>query len=186
MITLRAIAAKTKLLRALRTQIVAWRTLRIEQRQLLNSYDLEEYFAHRNNEAAFKARDQAIRVGIGYGDVFMISKTTGRVITSCAEATMFLLEYPGFLIRRRVETIQMPTYNGIDLNGRMEDTGDHRCLIKTLTYDEMVTRCNERNQLIPDGVGPQDMNALAAEQVTNESGLDEFHSSASKRSRLQY
>jgi len=183
MITLRVIAAKTKLLHALRIQIMAWRTLRIEQRQLLNSHDLEEYFAYRNNEAAFKTRDQTIRLSIGYGDVFMVSKKTGRVITSCAEATMFLLEYPGFLIRRRVETIPMPTYNDIDLKGRMVDTGDHRCFIKTLTYDEMVTRCNDRHQLIPDGVGPQELNE---EQVTHESGPDEFHGSASKRSRLQY
>jgi hypothetical protein len=188
MTTLRAIATDTKLLRELRVQIVAWKNLRIEQRQLLNSHDLTEYIAHRNDDAGFKKKDEDIRISIGRGDLFMVSNKTGRVITSCAEASMYLVEYPGFLIRNRVETIRMPRYNNIDSKGRMVDTGNNRCLIQTITYGEMVQRCTDRNQTMPDGVQPpQDPDTSVDRHIIDEesAGPDQDVESASnKRSRL--
>jgi hypothetical protein len=189
MSTLRAIATNTKLLCDLRVQIVAWKNLRIEQRYLLNSHDLTEYFAYRNDDTGFEKRDHDIRISIGRGDLFMVSSKSGRIITSCAEASMYLVEYPGFLIRNRVETIRMPSYNDIDTKGRMVDTGDHRCLIQTLTYGEMVQRCNNRHQTVPDGGQPQDPDTLIDRHIIEESEksadseqVDE--SASNKRSRL--
>ncbi len=147
--TLRCVANTTVVLRGLRDQLVGWQAIRQEQRQLLDSQDHDEYFVHRNNDRGFKLRDEETRESVLIGETYMVDKESGSVILSTIEAKNILAEHPGYLIRRRVNTVPVPEYEGFDSSGRMIDSGSKRCCIATISHEEMLRVCHLRNQYVP-------------------------------------
>ena len=147
--TLRCVANTTAVLRGLRDQLVRWQAIRQEQRQLLDSQDHDEYFVHRNNDRGFRLQDEKTRESILRGETYMVDKKSGSVILSTTEAKNILAEYPGYLIRRRVNTVSVPEYEGFDSFGRMIDSGSKRCCIATISHEEMLRVCHLRDQYVP-------------------------------------
>jgi hypothetical protein len=119
----------------------------MEQRRLLQSQDLEEYFSHYNKNIGFTLRDEMTRTSVLRGDSFMVTNS-GRVILTFLEAHTILRDYPGYLMRRRVKTVPWPEYDGFDFDGRMIDVGNRRCYLETIGRDEMQRICHERGQKV--------------------------------------
>ena len=177
------VAHTTMILRGLRTHIGEWRTILKQQRQLLDSQDLNEYFAFYNNERAFNLRDEAIRGSVLRGETYMVAKN-GRVIFCIEEVKTIMTDYPDHLIRQQVKTVAVPEYEGFDSRGRMINKRSHRCCIAMISHAEMLLSCHERNQFIPieiQGRRQQGLHSISNRLVSSADTEDE---NPSKRPRL--
>jgi hypothetical protein len=177
------VAHTTMILRGLRTHIGEWRTILKQQRQLLDSQDLNEYFAFYNNERAFNLRDEAIRGSVLRGETYMVAKN-GRVIFCIEEVKTIMTDYPDHLIRQQVKTVAVPEYEGFDSRGRMINKRSHRCCVATISHEEMLLLCHERNQFIPIDIQERrlKLHSVRNRQVSS-ADIEEIES-RSKRPRL--
>ena len=147
--TLECVAITTLVLRGFRDQLVWWQAVRHQQRKLLDSQDLDEYFTHYNKDRMFKLQDKVARDSVLKGKSFMVDKESGEVILIESDVKNLLAEYPGYHIRRRVNTVPVAEYEGFDTCGSMILSGSNRCYIATICHEEMLRVCHLRDQYVP-------------------------------------
>jgi hypothetical protein len=178
MSTLRCVTVTTLVLRGFRDQLVWWQAICQKQLQLLDSHDLDEYFMHHNNSRVFKLRDEVTRDCILNGKSFMVDKNSGEVILSETDVKNILAQYPGNLIRQRVNTVPVPEYKGFDSCGFMINSGSNRCYIKTICHEEMLRVCHQRDQHVPIDIQARRLKRVARTDDNQQEG-------AAKRRRRQ-